>query len=82
MNVLVLEDDRRIASLLERGLTENGHQVSVSANGRDGAQMMMDGGYDAALLDIMLPGMDGLAVLHQGAIQALQDANHDAYGHG
>ena len=65
MNVVVLEDDRRIASLLERGLTENGHQVSVSANGRDGAQMMMDGGYDAALLDIMLPGMDGLAVLHQ-----------------
>jgi len=65
MNVLVIEDDRRIASLLERGLAENGHRVSVSANGRDGAQMMMEGSYDAALLDIMLPGMDGLAVLHQ-----------------
>jgi two-component system, OmpR family, response regulator len=65
MNVLVIEDDRRIAGLLERGLSENGHRVSVSGNGREGAEMMLGGGFDAALLDILLPGMDGLAVLQQ-----------------
>ena len=65
MNVLVIEDDRRIAGLLERGLSENGHQVSVSGNGREGAEMMLRGGFDAALLDIYLPGMDGFSVLEQ-----------------
>jgi DNA-binding response OmpR family regulator len=65
MNVLVIEDDRRIAGLLERGLGENGHRVSVSGDGREGVEMMLGGRYDAALLDILLPGMDGLAVLQQ-----------------
>jgi DNA-binding response OmpR family regulator len=64
MNVLVIEDDPRIASLLELELTENGHQVSLSSNGREGAALMLNGRFDAALLDILLPGeMDGLAVL-------------------
>jgi len=65
MNVLVIEDDRRIAGLIERGLSENGHRVSLSTNGREGIEMMLGGGFDAALLDILLPGMDGLAVLEQ-----------------
>jgi two-component system OmpR family response regulator len=65
MNVLVIEDDRKIASLLERGLNENGHCVSVSWNGKEGADMMLSGSYDAALLDILLPGIDGLAVLQR-----------------
>ncbi len=64
MNVLVIEDDPRIASLLELELTENGHRVSLSSNGREGAALMLNGRFDAALLDILLPGgMDGLAVL-------------------
>jgi two-component system copper resistance phosphate regulon response regulator CusR len=65
MNVLVIEDDRKIAGLLERGLSENGHRVSVSGNGKSGAEMLLSGGYDAALLDILLPGIDGLAVLER-----------------
>jgi two-component system, OmpR family, response regulator len=65
MNVLVIEDDRRIASLIERGLNENGHCVSIANNGRDGMDRMLRGGFDAALLDILLPGMDGIAVLEQ-----------------
>lgn len=52
MNVPVIEDDRKIASLLERGLSEHGHRVSVSGNGRQGVEMMVGGEYDAALLDI------------------------------
>jgi two-component system OmpR family response regulator len=65
MNVLLIEDDKRIAGLVERGLKVDGHRVSVSHNGADGAEMMLEGGYDAALLDILLPGMDGFAVLEK-----------------
>ena len=65
MNVLVIEDDKRIAGLVERGLRENGHQVFLSFNGKEGAEMMLAGKYDAALLDVYLPGMDGFAVLEQ-----------------
>jgi DNA-binding response OmpR family regulator len=63
MTVLVVEDDRKIANLLERGLSENGHRVTVAVDGRDGTKMMLNGRYDAALLDVLLPGMNGLAVL-------------------
>jgi two-component system, OmpR family, response regulator len=65
MNVLLIEDDKRIAGLVERGLKEDGHSVSVSHNGAEGAEMMLEGEYDAALLDILLPGMDGFAVLEK-----------------
>jgi two-component system copper resistance phosphate regulon response regulator CusR len=63
MNILVIEDDKRIAELVERGLKENGHQVILSHDGRNGAEMMLSGNYDAALLDIYLPRMDGFEVL-------------------
>lgn len=65
MNVLVIEDDKRIAGLVERGLRENGHEVFLSHNGSEGAEMMLAGKYDAALLDIYLPGMNGFEVLEQ-----------------
>ncbi len=63
MNVLLIEDDRRIAELVERGLQEDGHRVSVTHDGVDGARRMLSGEFDAALLDILLPGMNGLEVL-------------------
>jgi two-component system, OmpR family, response regulator len=63
MNVLLIEDDKRIAGLVERGLREEGHSVSISYDGVEGAAMMLAGEYDAALLDIYLPGMDGFQVL-------------------
>lgn len=65
MNVLVVEDDKRIASLVERALREDGHRVSVSHDGREGADMILEGKYDAALLDILLPGMNGFEVLER-----------------
>src|ERR1039457_6245336 len=65
MNVLLIEDDKRIADLVERGLKEDGHSVSISYSGTEGAQMMLEREYDVALLDILLPGMTGLAVLEQ-----------------
>lgn len=65
MNILVIEDDKRIAGLVERSLTENGHQVFLSYDGREGADLMLGGKYDVALLDLYLPKMDGFAVLEQ-----------------
>jgi two-component system, OmpR family, response regulator len=65
MNVLVIEDDKRIASLVERALKEGGHRVTLSHNGREGADMLLTEKYDAALLDIFLPGMDGFEVLER-----------------
>ena len=63
MNVLVIEDDSRIANLVECALTEDGHSVAVSHNGREGAGLLLSGKFDAALLDIFLPEMDGFEVL-------------------
>lgn len=63
MDVLVIEDDRRIAALIERGLRENGHQAAVARSGPDGRDQLLSGKFDAALLDVLLPGMDGLSVL-------------------
>jgi DNA-binding response OmpR family regulator len=63
MNILIVEDDPRIAALLERGLGEHGHRVSRASDGDDGLEMLLDGIYDAALLDILLPGRDGLSGL-------------------
>ena len=65
MNVLVIEDDRRISGLIERGLTEHGHRVSITHNGPNGIDMMLRGEFDAALLDILLPGMNGMRVLEE-----------------
>jgi DNA-binding response OmpR family regulator len=65
MNVLVIEDDQRIANLVERALREDGHRVVLSHNGREGADRLLAGKFDAALLDILLPGMDGFEVLHR-----------------
>jgi DNA-binding response OmpR family regulator len=65
MNVLVIEDDNRIANLVERALTEDGHRVTVSDNGREGVDKLLSGRFDAALLDILLPEMDGFEVLRR-----------------
>jgi two-component system copper resistance phosphate regulon response regulator CusR len=65
MNVLLIEDDRRIAALVERGLSEAGHCVSISHSGTEGASMLLERKYDVALLDILLPGMTGLSVLEK-----------------
>ena len=66
--ILLVEDDRTTADFILKGLAEHGHVGDHSINGRDGLFMATDGGYDAIILDRMLPGMDGLAVL--GALRA------------
>ena len=62
MRVLVVEDERRLAGLLAQGLREAGHTVDVRYTGTDGLLTAATGTYDALVLDVMLPGLDGTAV--------------------
>lgn len=62
MKVLVVEDDRRIASFLERGLAAEGYQVSVENDGRDGLERARQDDFDLIILDRMLPYIDGLEI--------------------
>src|SRR5258708_15471976 len=62
MQVLVVEDERRMAQLLRQGLEEEGHSVVVAGNGKDGLGMAESHPFDAIVLDVMLPEMDGFTV--------------------
>src|SRR5437879_1560263 len=63
MKLLVIEDDRETAAYLVKGLSESGYTVDHSGDGREGLFLATSGSYDAIVLDRMLPGMDGLAIL-------------------
>ena len=63
MRILVVEDNAKLAGHLRRGLAENGYVVDVAADGIDGRHMAVEGDYDLVLLDVMLPGIDGFALL-------------------
>ncbi|RMG17693.1 MAG: DNA-binding response regulator [Planctomycetota bacterium] len=65
MHVLVLEDDAKLAALLRAELEEEGHEVEVLADGDAGLQRALAGGMDLLLLDLGLPGLDGLDVLRR-----------------
>lgn len=86
MQVLVVEDEPRMAQLLRQGLEEEGHSVVVAGNGRDGLAMAGSHPFDAIVLDVMLPGLDGFSVArklraarNQTPILMLtaRDASHD-----
>jgi two-component system, OmpR family, response regulator len=59
MRVLVVEDEAKMAKLISRGLTEEGHAVDVADRGEDALWMAQAVAYDAIILDVMLPGLDG-----------------------
>ncbi|MEO8888061.1 MAG: response regulator transcription factor [Jatrophihabitantaceae bacterium] len=62
MRVLVVEDDNRMADMLRRGLSEEGYSVDVAHDGTDAIWRASEIDYDAILLDVMLPGIDGIEV--------------------
>ena len=62
MRILVVEDDSRMAELLRRGLTSEGHSVDISHDGVRGLEKAQQHTFDALVLDVMLPGMDGIAL--------------------
>ncbi len=65
MKILVVEDDLQAQSFLSRGLSHEGHAVDAVANGLDGLELAQTREYDVAVIDRMLPGMDGLNLVKQ-----------------
>jgi len=62
VHILVIEDERRLASLVRRALQEEGHKVEVSNDGAEGLDMAEATGYDLLVLDLMLPHLDGVEI--------------------
>lgn len=62
MQILVVEDERAMADLLRRALQEEGHQVVLAGTGREGYEIARASQFDVIVLDVMLPGMDGISV--------------------
>ena len=71
MRVLLIDDDARLAELLDGYLTPQGVSLVHAAGGQAGLSALAGGGFDAILLDVMMPGIDGLSVL-----RTLRDAGH------
>lgn len=63
MRILIVEDDKETSQFVSRGLSEIGHSVTVVDDGREGLFQATDGGYDAIVVDRMLPGLDGLSLV-------------------
>ena len=63
--ILIVEDEAKLARFVELELAHEGYQVEKSPDGRDGLEKLESGAYDLALLDIMLPGLNGLEVLRR-----------------
>ncbi|MCP4579523.1 MAG: response regulator transcription factor, partial [Deltaproteobacteria bacterium] len=65
MRILVVEDDKKIASFISKGLKEAGFAVDVAEDGEDGLHLGLYEPYDAAVVDIMLPELDGLSLIER-----------------
>jgi len=65
MRILLVEDDMKIASFILKGLEEAGFAVDHAENGEDGLHLALHEPYDAAVIDIMLPKLDGLALIEE-----------------
>ena len=63
--ILIIDDAAKLARFMELELTHEGYEVAKCENGRDGLAMIEGGGFDLVLLDIMLPGFNGLEVLRR-----------------
>lgn len=65
MRILVIEDERKVANFIKHGLEEERYIVDLAYDGISGFEMAMNNHFDAILLDVMLPGKDGFAVLKE-----------------
>jgi two-component system OmpR family response regulator len=65
MKILLLEDDTKIAAFVSKGLREAGYVVDVSSEGEEGHELGAKNSYDAAVVDLMLPKLDGLSVIER-----------------
>ena len=65
MRILVVEDEKKVASFIKRGLEEERYSVDLAADGEEGLYMAETNPYDLILMDLMLPKMDGLSVIRE-----------------
>jgi two-component system OmpR family response regulator len=65
MRILLVEDDAKIASFIQKGLKSSGYAVDHAADGNEGLDMALSVSYDTLIVDIMLPGLDGLALIEE-----------------
>jgi len=65
MRILLVEDDQKIASFIIKGLKQAGLAVDYAADGEEGLSKALTGDYDAAVIDIMLPVLDGLSLIQE-----------------
>jgi len=65
MKILVIEDEKKVASFIKKGLESEGFNVDTAFDGLEGIQKAYDPGYDIIILDLMLPEKDGLSILNQ-----------------
>ena len=65
MKILLVEDDVKISQFVAKGLRDAGYLVDASENGEDGCEMGRSSSYDAAIVDLMLPKLDGLTVIER-----------------
>jgi two-component system OmpR family response regulator len=65
MRILVVEDDKKIASFIVKGLKQSGFAVDLAADGEDALAFATTTSYDAAIMDVMLPKLDGLSVVQR-----------------
>lgn len=72
MQVLLVEDEPSVASMLNKGLGEEGYQVTVAPDGKLGLQLATDNPYSIIILDVMLPGINGLELCRQLRSQDIQ----------
>jgi len=63
MKILIAEDEKKVANFVKKGLQEEGYVVDLASNGDDGLRLATDNTYDLVILDIYMPGLDGLTVL-------------------
>ena len=63
MRILIVEDERKVASFIRQGLAEEGHTVEVARDGEEALELLAGPRYDLVVLDLMLPGRDGFNVL-------------------
>src|SRR6266850_6865761 len=71
MRILVVEDDKKIASFVVNGLKQSGYAVDHSSDGEDGLFRAQTIPYDAAIVDLMLPKLDGLGLIQQARAHGL-----------
>lgn len=65
MKILVIEDEKKVASFIQQGLREEHYEIDLAYDGDEGLEKAIAGEYDGIILDLMLPGRDGISVLRE-----------------